>query len=604
MNEKGNISVHTENIFPIIKKFLYSDQEVFLRELVTNAADATQKLKQLAAMGQYDGHTEQLQVKVSINKERKTITISDQGLGMTAAEIKQYINQVAFSGATQFVEKYKDQDQSQQLIGFFGLGFYSAFMVADKVEIITKSYQPDAEPAHWTCDGTTQFEINKTVKKEVGTDVILHLAADAEEFLAPSRLQHILNKYCRFLPIPITFEGSVINTPTPIWTQPPSELKEEDYLTFYKELYPTAPAPLFWIHLNVDYPFHLTGILYFPATTQSFEQQRHHIQLYAKQIFITDEVKNIVPEFLIMLHGVIDSPDIPLNVSRSALQTDSNVRKINAYITKKVADRLEELFRQDRKAYQDKWSSIEAFVKYGMLSEDKFYDKAQNFALLRSTTGTHHTLAEYQDKIRPAQTDKDQNLVMLYATAPARQHLYIQSCAKQGYDTLAMDSPIDQHFIGLLEQKLDKAILKGVDTDTISQLIDKDEKPESTLTAEEQKKLQDLYQQAIDAPSVTWTVAPLPAGELPVTITVPEFLKRMHNMSQIHRTASQPLDINLQATINANHLLAQKLLHSEAAEAQHQMATQAYRLALLSQNLLRDEALTDFIQQSITLLAS
>ena len=601
MNEKGTISVHTENIFPIIKKFLYSDHEVFLRELVSNAVDATQKLKQLAAMGQYEGNVEQLNIKVSVNEQRKTITISDQGLGMTADEIKQYINQVAFSGATDFVEKYKDHDQPQQLIGFFGLGFYAAFMVADKVEIITKSYQKDAEPAHWTCDGTTQFEISKTVKKEVGTDVVLHLGADAEEFLKPSRLQQILDKYCKFLPVEIEFDGKTINNPAPIWTKAPNELKEEDYLAFYQELYPMAPAPLFWIHLNVDYPFHLTGILYFPQVSQGLEQQRHYIQLYTKQVFITDEVKHIVPEFLMLLHGVIDSPDIPLNVSRSALQTDSNVRKINAYITKKVADKLEELFQQDRKAYEEKWNSIALFVKYGMLTEDKFYEKAQAFALLKNAMGTYFTLEEYRDRVKPLQTDKQENLVMLYTMAPSQQDRYIQSCVKQGYDVLVMDQPIDQHLVSLLERKLDKVVFKGVDTDMINRLIDKGEALNSALTEEEQKKLQALYEKSVEAPNVTWSVAALPADELPVTITVPEFLKRMHNLApHAPMDAQQPLP--LQAVINGNHPLAQQLLQGEGEDQQRQLAVQAYSLALLSQNLLRDAALTAFIQQSIEVM--
>ncbi|MEL6412641.1 MAG: molecular chaperone HtpG [Bacteroidota bacterium] len=602
MNEKGHISVHTENIFPIIKKFLYSDHEVFLRELVSNAVDATQKLKQLAAMGQYEGDVAQLKVKVSINESRKTITVSDQGLGMTADEIKQYINQVAFSGATEFVEKYKDHDSPQQLIGFFGLGFYSAFMVADKVEIITKSYQKDTAPAHWTCDGTTQFEISKTIKKEVGTDIILHLSPDSEEFLQPSRLQQILHKYCQFLPVEIEFDGNVINDSTPIWVKPPSELKDEDYLAFYKKLYPAAPAPLFWIHLNVDYPFHLTGILYFPQVSPGLEQQRHHIQLYAKQVFITDEVKHIVPEFLMLLHGVIDSPDIPLNVSRSALQTDSNVRKINTYITKKVADKLEELFQEDRKAYEEKWSSMALFVQYGMLTEDKFYEKAQAFALLKNTAGTYFTIEEYQEKVKPLQTDKQENLVVLYATAPAQQDRYIQSCTQQGYDVLVMEQPVDQHFVSLLERKLDKVVFKGVDTDTISRLIDKGEALSTALTEEEQKKLQTLYEEAVQAPQVTWSVAALPADELPVTITVPEFLKRMHNLGSNLTTASQQ-PLPLQAIINANHSLVQKLLQREDADQVKALATQAYRLALLSQNLLRDTALTDFIQQSVETLA-
>ena len=600
MNEKGTISVHTENIFPIIKKFLYSDQEVFLRELVSNAVDATQKLKQLAAMGAYEGDTEQLQIKVCLDEQRKTITISDQGIGMTADEIRKYINQVAFSGATEFLEQYKDQEQPQQLIGFFGLGFYAAFMVADKVEIITKSYQQETEAAHWTCDGTTQFELTNTVKKVVGTDVILHLAEDAKEFLQKEKIQQLLDKYCRFLPVAIEFDGKVINNTHSIWTKAPSELDEKAYLAFYKELYPFAADPLFWIHLNVDYPFNLTGILYFPKVTNNFEQHQNKIQLYAKQVFITNEVKGVVPEFLMLLHGVIDSPDIPLNVSRSTLQADSNVKKINTYIAKKVADKLEELFKQDRKVYEAKWISIALFVKYGMLTEDKFYEKAKGFVLLKNTTGQYFTLEEYQAKTKANQIDKHQNLVMLYATEPEKQDSYIQSCKKSAYDVLVMDQPIDQHLIGFLERKLDKVTLKGVDADPIGQLIDKGEPQESVLTEEEQKKLQTLYTQAVPDKQVTWAVAPMPNDELPVTITIPEFLKRMHAIAGAEVANQSPLP--LQATINANHPLAQKLLRSKKEEKQLQLAQQAYSLALLAQDMLRGAALTDFIQSNIDTL--
>ena len=601
MNEKGTISVHTENIFPIIKKFLYSDQEVFLRELVSNAVDATQKLKQLASMGTYEGPTEDLQVKVSLNETQKTITISDQGIGMTAEEIKKYINQVAFSGATEFVERYKDQGQPQQLIGFFGLGFYAAFMVADRVEIITRSHQKDAVPAHWTCEGTTQFELTKAVKKEVGTDVILHLSEDALEFLQKPRIQQLLEKYCKFLPVPIEFDGKVINNPQPLWTKAPGDLKDEDYLAFYKELYPMAPDPLFWIHLNVDYPFNLTGVLYFPRVTHNFEQHQNKIQLYAKQVFITSEVKDVVPEFLMLLHGVIDSPDIPLNVSRSALQADSSVKKINTYIAKKVAEKLTELFEQDRTAYEEKWPSMDLFVKYGMITDDKFYERARDFALLKNTAGRYWTLADYQTQIRPNQTDKNEDLVMLYTTAPAQQDQYIQSCTRRGYDVLVMDQPIDQHFMGVLEQKLDKVTLKGVDAAPVGQLIDKDESQESALTAEEQKKLQGVYEKAVADKQVTWAVAGMPADEPPVVITVPEFMKRMQSMTG-PGGAQPPLPV--QATINANHALASKLLRSKKEEKQLRLALQAYNLALLAQGMLQGTALTDFLQHSVELMAT
>ena len=604
MHEKGNISVHSENIFPIIKKFLYADHEVFLRELVANAVDATQKLKQLATMGEYQGPVDQLCVKITINEKLKTLTISDQGLGMTAAEIKQYINQVAFSGATDFVAKYKDKGEQQQLIGFFGLGFYSAFMVADKVEIITKSYQENAEPAHWTCEGSTNFALNKAVKKEIGTDVVLHLNADSAEFLEKPRIKTILNKYCKFLPVEIEFDGQVINNTQPIWTKRPSELKDEDYIAFYKELYPFSPDPLFWIHLNVDYPFNLTGVLYFPQPTNNLEQAQNKIQLYTKQVFITEEVKDIVPEFLMLLHGVIDSPDIPLNVSRSFLQTDSNVRKINTYITKKVADKLEALFKNNRKAYEEKWDSIEMFVKYGMLTDEKFYERAKAFVLLKNTAQEHFTLTEYQAKIKPQQTNKQQELVVLYAADPSKQDLYIQACQQRGYDVLILDSPIDSHLVGFLEQKLEKVRFQGVDSDTLEQLIEQDTKPTSALSEEAHKALQAIYEKAVAAPTTTWSVAPMPSEALPIMITVPEFMKRMHNMRQLKPAAGEQLPLQMQATINSNHPLAQKILSTNQEDKQLSLAKQAYNLALLSQNMLRGAALTHFIKDNVSAMTT
>ena len=488
VEEKGTISINTENIFPIIKKFLYSDHEIFLRELVSNAVDATQKLKRLATIGEYQQDLGEQKVRVSVNKEAKTITISDHGIGMTDEEVKKYINQIAFSGATEFLEKYKDAGEDKQIIGHFGLGFYSSFMVADRVDIITKSYQEGAEPVKWTCDGSTEFELSPTVKKEVGTDVVLHINKDSEEFLEPPRIQGILDKYCKFLPVEIEFDGKVVNNPNPIWTKSPSDLQDEDYLAFYKELYPFSEDPLFWIHLNVDYPFNLTGVLYFPKIKQELEPSRNKIQLYSRQVFITDEVKDVVPEFLMLLHGVVDSPDIPLNVSRSYLQSDSNVKKINAHITKKVADKLNELFKKDRPAYEEKFGSIGLFVKYGMISEDKFYDKAQKFVLLQNTDGKYFTLDEYQEHVAANQTDKDKNLVYLYTTDKGKQYTFIQSAKKKSYDVLNLDGPIDSHFINLLEQKLEKTSLKRVDAETVDKLIDKDEKIESVLSDQEKEK--------------------------------------------------------------------------------------------------------------------
>eukprot|EP00540_Astrosyne_radiata_P019944 CAMPEP_0116846894 /NCGR_PEP_ID=MMETSP0418-20121206/14118_1 /TAXON_ID=1158023 /ORGANISM="Astrosyne radiata, Strain 13vi08-1A" /LENGTH=604 /DNA_ID=CAMNT_0004478251 /DNA_START=45 /DNA_END=1859 /DNA_ORIENTATION=- len=602
MEEKGTISVHTENIFPIIKRFLYADQEVFLRELVSNAVDATQKRKQLAAMEQYEEITDQLLVQVRMNTQQKTITINDQGVGMTAEEIKKYINQLAFSGATEFLEKYKDQGPQQQLIGFFGLGFYSAFMVADKVEIITKSHQKDAEAVHWTCDGTTQFSLNKTVKKEIGTSVILHLSENAKEFLQKERIRQLLDKYCKFLPVAIEWDDKVINNTNPLWIQTPNTLDEKAYLNFYKELYPVAQDPLFWIHLNVDYPFNLTGILYFPKTPQDFTQQQNKVQLYAKQVFITNEVKDVIPEFLMLLHGVIDSPDIPLNVSRSALQSDSNVKKVNTHITKKVADKLEELFKQDRVSYEKKWSDIEFFVKYGILTENKFYERAKRFVLLKNTAEQYFTLEEYQTKIKALQTDKHKKLVILYATNPAKQDRYIQSCKNKAYDVLVLEQSIDQHFVHLIEQKLDQVTLKEVDADPIGKLIDKEETQDSLLTKDEQKQLQTLYAKAVPNKQVTWSIIAMSEDELPVTITIPEFMKRIHTMTGSKTGTKETLP--LQATINANHPLAQKLLRSKTEEKQLQLAQQAYNLALLTKDMLHGTSLTDFINSSIKTMSA
>ncbi|MGI4728307.1 MAG: molecular chaperone HtpG, partial [Janthinobacterium lividum] len=427
MQEKGSISIHTENIFPIIKKFLYSDHEIFLRELVSNAVDATQKLKRLASMGEFNGELGDTKIKVSINEADQTITIADHGLGMTGEEIKKYINQIAFSGATEFVEKYKDKGDNKEIIGHFGLGFYSAFMVSTNVEIKSLSYKEGSEAVLWDCDGSTEFELSSTEKAERGTDIILHVAEDSKEFLEKSRIENILKKYCKFLPVEIEFEGEVINQTVPAWTKSPSELKDEDYISFYKDLYPFSEDPLFWIHLNVDYPFNLTGILYFPKLKNDFEIQKNKIQLYSRQVFITDEVKDIVPEFLMLLQGVIDSPDIPLNVSRSFLQADGNVKKIDSYITKKVADKLADLHKQDEAAFADKWNDIGLFVKYGMISNEKFYEKAKDFCMYKSTDAKYYTLDQYKEHIQVNQQDKSENLIALYATDLNKQDTYIQS---------------------------------------------------------------------------------------------------------------------------------------------------------------------------------
>lgn len=627
MQEKGTISIHTENIFPIIKKFLYSDHEIFLRELVSNATDAVQKIKRLAALGQYNGTLGELKVQVAFDADKKTITISDNGIGMTAEEIKKYINQIAFSGATEFMEKFKESKDANEIIGKFGLGFYSAFMVADQVEIQTLSYQEGAAPARWICDGSTEFEITEGSRTERGTDIILHINKESEEFLDKYKLEGILNKYCKFLPVPIQFgtkttqepdgedaDGktkyksveveNIINDTNPIWTKAPTELKDEDYLNFYRELYPFSEDPLFWIHLNVDYPFNLTGVLYFPKVKNDFELQRNKIKLFSRQVFITDEVKDIVPEFLMLLHGVIDSPDIPLNVSRSFLQADSNVKKINTYITKKVADKLSELFKKDRKGFEDKWSDIGLFVKYGMLSDDKFYEKAKDFALLQNTKKEYYTLEEYKEKVQGNQTDKDGKVVYLYTNDAARQDAFVQSANKKGYDVLLMDSPIDNHFIGQLEQKLDKISLKRVDADVIDKLIDKEDVAAHVLSEEETNKVKDIFNKAISKPHMQVEVESLSPDELPVTVTMDEYMRRMKDMAKMGGGMSfyGSLPDSYKVAINGNHKLIDRILKTENEADQLKLAKQSFDLALLSQGMLTGADLTEFVNRSVSLI--
>ncbi|KAA9331455.1 molecular chaperone HtpG [Hymenobacter busanensis] len=609
MQETGSISIHTENIFPIIKKFLYSDHEIFLRELVSNAVDATQKLKSLAQLGEYQGEAGELKVTVSVDKEARTITVSDRGIGMTAEEIKKYINQIAFSGATEFVEKYKDKDAAakDQIIGQFGLGFYSAFMVAKEVEIFSKSFREDTEAARWVCDGSTEFTLETTDKAERGTDVVLHVAEDSDEFLEPQRLRGILTKYCKFLPIPIEFEGEVINQTQPLWTKQPADLTDEDYTKFYQELYPFSEAPLFWIHLNVDYPFNLTGILYFPKVKDELQLQRNKIQLYSRQVFITDEVKDVVPEFLMLLHGVLDSPDIPLNVSRSFLQADANVRKINQYITKKVADKLAEIFRKDREAFEQKWSDIGLFVKYGMLSDDKFYDRAKDIALVQNVGGKFFTLNEYKEHVQANQQDKNEQTVLLYTTDAEAQHAYVVAAQERGYDVLKLDGVLDSHFIGLLEQKLEKTTFKRVDADTVSKLIEKDETTESVLTDDEKTKLQELFAKAISNPAMHVQVEALAPQDAPVIITLPEFMRRMKDMQRAGGGGGMAMFGSLPdsytVSVNANNPVAQRVLKADD-EAAAKLAKQAFDLALLAQGMLKGEALTAFVKRSADLLAA
>jgi molecular chaperone HtpG len=627
MQEKGTISIHTENIFPIIKKFLYSDHEIFLRELVSNAVDATQKIKRLAALGQYSGVLGDLQVEVAFDKEAKTITISDNGLGMTADEIKKYINQIAFSGATEFVEKFKDAKDANEIIGRFGLGFYSAFMVADQVEIQTLSYQEGAEPARWICDGSTEFEITEGNRTERGSTIILHINADGEEFLEKFRLEEILNKYCKFLPVSIKFgtrterdedgedeEGkpkytefevdNIINNTNPIWTKAPADLTDADYLDFYRELYPMAEDPLFWIHLNVDYPFNLTGVLYFPKVKNDFEITKNKIKLFSRQVFITDEVKDIVPEFLMLLHGVIDSPDIPLNVSRSFLQADGNVKKINSYITKKVADKLAELFKNDRKGFEEKWGDIGLFVKYGMVSEDKFYDKAKDFALITNTKDEFYTIPEYTEKVKANQTNKDDATVLLYTNDPAKQDTFIQSANKKDYDVMLMNSPIDNHFVALLEQKLEKTVIKRVDADVIDKLINKGDAPAHVLTEEQTTSVKAIFEKAISKPNMKVEVESLSPDELPVTVTMDEFMRRMKEMAAMGGGMSfyGQMPDNYKVSINGNHKLISRIVNDGNPDEQTALARQAFDLALLSQGMLTGAELTEFVNRSVSLI--
>lgn len=628
--EKGTISIHTENIFPIIKKFLYSDHEIFLRELVSNAVDATQKLKKLASLGEYQGELEDTRITVEFDKKKKTITVSDKGLGMTGDEIKKYINQIAFSGAAEFVEKFKDKADAKDIIGKFGLGFYSAFMVADKVEVISRSFKAgDNEAAHWTCDGSTEFELVPATKKTRGTDVILHINKDSEEFLDEWRIKGILDKYCKFLPVEIQFgqeeksepdgedkdgkpkyktvkKDRIINNTSPLWTKSPNDLKDEDYLGFYKELYPFSEDPLFWIHLNVDYPFTLTGILYFPKVKNDFEMQKNKIQLYSRQVFITDEVKDVVPDFLMLLHGVLDSPDIPLNVSRSYLQSDANVKKISQHITKKVADKLQDMYKKDRGAFEKKWDDINIFVKYGIISDEKFYDRAKEFALLKNVDGKYFTFTEYSDKVSANQTDKEKQVIFLYTSNTGKQDSFIQSAKSKAYDVLVLDGVLDNHFINTLEQKLEKTHIKRVDSDTADKLIDKDEKVESVLTQEEQDQVKGVFEKAIDNQNMTVSVESMATDELPVIITMSEFMRRMKDMAKLGGGGygfMGTMPDNYSVAINANHAIVQRIIKAEDEEQKVKLAKQAYDLALLSQNMLTGADLTRFIKRSVELVS-
>jgi molecular chaperone HtpG len=602
--QKGNIRVQTENIFPIIKKFLYNEHDIFIRELVSNAVDATQKLKTLSSLGEAKGEIGEIGISISIDKEKKTVTISDKGIGMTEEEVDKYLNQVAFSGAEEFLDKYKGQNENN-IIGHFGLGFYSSFMVSEKVEVITRSFKEGAKPVRWECDGSPEFLLEDVEKEGRGTDIVLHLNEESIEFLEPERIKTVLDKFCRFLPVPILFEDKQINNPAPAWTKKPADLTAEDYQNFYKELYPFNEAPLFWIHLNVDYPFSLTGILYFPKIKQSYEIQKDKIQLYCNQVFVTDEVKDIVPEFLMLLQGVIDSPDIPLNVSRSYLQGDPNVRKINSHITKKVADKLEEIFKIDRPAFEEKWESLGLFVKYGMMTDDKFLEKANKFLVLQSTEGKFYTFDEYKMATETLQKNKEGKQVILYSTDPVQQDAFIQQAVATGYVVVKMETIIDNGFVNQMEMKWENVQFVRVDSDITENLIDKQEGGESVLSKDEEATLKELFSLKIPDLNVTVDVKGLSATASPVVATRPEFMRRMKDMASMQGGmgafyASMPDEVTL--TVNGNHPLFKNILSEPAKEKQEKIIHNLADLALLSQGLLKGNTLTSFINRSVELM--
>ena len=600
----GRINVQTENIFPIIKKFLYSDHEIFLRELVANAVDATGKIKTLTSIGENKTELGELSVEVIIDKDNKTLTIRDRGLGMTAEEVEKYINQIAFSGAEEFVNKYKDQTEGN-LIGKFGLGFYSGFMVSDKVEIYSRSFKAqENEAIRWTCDGSPDYTMTSDTKADRGTDIILHINEDSLEFLEEARIKTMLDKYCRFLPTAIKFKDEQINNPTPAWVKKPSELTHEDYLAFYKELYPMAEDPLFYIHLNVDFPFNLTGILYFPKLKKNLEVQKNKIQLYCRQVFVTDSVEGIVPEFLTLLHGVIDSPDIPLNVSRSYLQSDSNVKKISNHILKKVSDKLEELFKENRTDFEAKWDDIGVFIKYGMLSEEKFYDRAKSFCLLKNTDAKYFTFDEYKSAVEPNQTDKDNKLVYTYTSNLEEQYAFVEAAKNKGYDVLQMDGVIDSHFVNFLEYKLENTSFVRVDADTADNLIKKEDKRPILISEEEQNAIKELTEKAVEKEKYFVQLEGLSESDAPALITRPEFMRRMKEMAATgggyEFMGSMGEQFNL--IMNANHPLMKKVLNASSDEEKQKMIRQAVDLAMLSQGLLKGEALSGFIRRSVELI--
>ena len=625
MTQKGRIGVTTDNIFPIIKKFLYSDHEIFLRELVSNAVDATQKLKTISSVGDFKGELGDISVRVSIDEEAGTLTISDKGIGMTADEIDKYINEIALSSANDFLDKYKDN--SNAIIGHFGLGFYSAFMVAKKVEIKTLSHKENAEAVKWSCDGSPEYTIEKIEKETRGTDIVLHIDDENKEFLQKDKITTLLNKYCKFLPIPIVFgkkqewkdgksvetnEDNVINNTTPAWTRKPNELKDEDYLNFYRELYPMGDEPLFWIHLNVDYPFNLTGILYFPLIKSNIDLQRNKIQLYSNQVFVTDSVEGIVPEFLTLLHGVIDSPDIPLNVSRSYLQSDHNVKKISNHISKKVADRLEEIYKKDRKEFEDKWESLKLFIEYGMLTDERFYERAEKFTLVKNIDGKHFTLDEYKTLIEENQTDKDGNITYLYASNKDDQFTFIDGAKEKGYDVLLMDGQLDTHWVGLLEQKLEKSRFIRVDSDTAENIIVKKEPTKVDLTDKQKENIEEVVKSQLPKIEKTEFMVDYKALGVegrPIQIIQNEFSRRMKEMSQMQPGMAfyGEMPDTYQVALNVDHpIIAEMISETESKEkeqleqygAEHNTLHQLIDLALLANGMLKGKALNEFIKRN------
>lgn len=627
----GHINVQTENIFPIIKKFLYSDHEIFLRELISNAVDASQKLKFLAQNGEYKGDVGDLKVEVILNSEEKTLTIRDYGIGMNAEEIDKYINQIAFSGAEEFVQQYKGKEGAEQIIGHFGLGFYSAFMVAEQVKIRSLARHEGAQAVEWESNGTTEFTIKDIEKEERGTDIILHITEDSKEFLEEGRIQGILNKYCKFLPVPVIFgtrkeyeddpsgekdendkvkqiEKEVpnqINNTAPAWTKKPVDLSEDDYKSFYRELYPmTFEEPLFHIHLNVDYPFNLTGILYFPKIKENVEIQRNKINLYSNQVFITDNVEEIVPEFLTLLHGVIDSPDIPLNVSRSYLQADGNVKKISSHITKKVADKLREMFNKDRADFESKWEDLRIFVEYGTLSDEKFADKAKQFTLLKNTDGKFFTLDEYKEKVAPIQTDKDGKVVYLYTNDAESQFSFVKAAKDRGYDVLEIGGPLAPHWLQKMETTLENVSFARVDADTLDKLIKKEEEIPSKLTKEDEEKLKPVFECIVDGDKFKVEFESMSESDAPIVLTQPEFIRRMMEQQKLGGGAGfyGAFPETYQMVINGNHPKINEVLTETDSEAQNKKAKQLTDLALLSQGMLKGEALTDFVNRSIELV--